>query len=77
MSKKDILPYGAVRVKWEADQDRAEEESYTWSILKPADWLAEVPGGWRYSRNSPGELARMTAAREHARQKKQDFSICG
>ena len=37
MDKKDILPYGAVRVKWEADTEREEAESYTWSILKPAE----------------------------------------
>ena len=50
-------------VQWEADADHEEPASYTWSILKPADWTQEVPGGWRYA---PGELARMAAARNDA-----------
>ena len=66
MDKKDILPYGAVRVQWEADADHEEPSSYTWSILKPADWTQEVTGGWRYA---PGELARMAAARNDARKR--------
>ena len=66
MNKQDILPYGALRVKWEADADHEEAESYTWSILKPVDWAQEVAGGWRYA---PAELARMAVERKRARKK--------
>lgn len=60
-SKKcqSTLPWGAVRIKWPTDDDFDEEESYTWTILKPADFNQEVNLGWRYEKS---ELAKMKAA---------------
>lgn len=46
---KKLLPWGAVRIKWEADSEFDEDESLTWSILKAEDWNKEVCLGWRYS----------------------------
>ena len=46
---RKTLPWGAVRIKWEADSEFDEDESLTWSILKAEDWNKEVCLGWRYS----------------------------
>ena len=34
------LKAGALRVRWPADAERAEPESYTWTVLDPADWTS-------------------------------------
>ena len=52
------LPWGAVRIKWPADDEFDEEEHYTWTILKPDDFNHEVNLGWRYDKT---ELAKMKA----------------
>mmetsp|Transcript_41660 Transcript_41660/g.95456 ORF Transcript_41660/g.95456 Transcript_41660/m.95456 type:complete len:177 (+) Transcript_41660:1498-2028(+) len=52
---KSPLPWGAVRVRWQADDDFEEQESYTWTILKPADWAREVHFGWRYAASEIGK----------------------
>lgn len=46
---KKILPAGAVRIKWAADEDYDEKESYVWSILKPAAFNKDVHLGWRFA----------------------------
>ncbi|KAL1499895.1 hypothetical protein AB1Y20_012578 [Prymnesium parvum] len=46
---RKLLKAGAVRVKWPADKDRDEEESYTWCILTEANWNKEAVLGWRFS----------------------------
>ncbi|KAL1508786.1 hypothetical protein AB1Y20_004881 [Prymnesium parvum] len=46
---RKLLKVGAVRVKWPADKDRDEEESYTWCILTEANWNKEAVLGWRFS----------------------------
>ena len=56
---KKPLPWGAVRIKWEADTEFEEDESLTWSILKGEDWNKEVCLGWRYS---AAELKKLEAA---------------
>lgn len=45
---KDALPAGAVRIRWPADNDFDESETYQWSILNPSDWNQEVHLGWRW-----------------------------
>ena len=45
--------------RWPTDEEFDEEESYTWTILKPADFNKEVNLGWRYEKS---ELAKMKAA---------------
>ena len=44
---KSPLPWGAVRVKWPEDKEREEAETFTWVVLKPADFNREVHLGWR------------------------------
>ena len=46
---KEPLPEGAVRLKWAADAEFEEEESYTWSILHPENWNTEAVLGWRFA----------------------------
>ena len=60
-SKKCASPleWGAVRIKWPADSDYEEAESYSWTVLKPADFRNEVHLGWRYSAD---ELSRLGQA---------------
>ena len=53
---QSTLPWGAVRIKWPADDEFDEEEHYTWTILKPDDFNHEVNLGWRYDKT---ELAKM------------------
>ena len=42
------------------DEEYEEEESYTWTILKPADFNKEVHLGWMYAKS---ELAKLKAAK--------------
>lgn len=53
---KKILPAGALRIKWEADADYDEDESYVWSILSPRTFNRDVHLGWRFAAS---ELKRM------------------
>ena len=46
---KKLLRAGAVRIKWKADADFEEEETYTWSILTESNWNCEAVLGWRYT----------------------------
>ena len=39
---KGALPWGAVRIRWAADAEFEEAETFVWSVLKPADWNQEV-----------------------------------
>lgn len=53
---RKILPAGAVRIKWPADVEYDEEESYVWSVLKPSSFNKDVHLGWRFAKS---ELLRM------------------
>ena len=44
---KKILPRGAVRLKWPADVEFDEDESFVWSFLKPNSFNKDVHLGWR------------------------------
>ncbi|KAL1520316.1 hypothetical protein AB1Y20_021907 [Prymnesium parvum] len=63
---KKLLPAGAVRIKWPADVEYDEAESYVWSVLKPSAFNKDVHLGWRYA---GCELKRMEAA--HCKRKRQ------
>lgn len=45
---KESLPAGAVRIRWPADKDFNEKETFQWSILNPEDWNRDVHLGWRW-----------------------------
>ena len=49
-----------MRIKWPADPDRNEPESFTWSIFQEAMWNKDAHLGWRFT---AGELAKRAAAR--------------
>lgn len=51
-----VLPAGALRIKWPADVDFDEDESYTWSMLNPKCFNKDVHLGWRFAGS---ELRRM------------------
>jgi len=42
-------PAPNVRVRWPADADRDEKESFTWTVLDLVDWTREVHQGWRWA----------------------------
>ena len=45
--KKSRKP-GALRIRWPADAERDDGESFTWTVLDPLDWGREVHQGWRW-----------------------------
>lgn len=46
---KKILPAGAVRIRWPADVEYDEDETFVWSILNPASFNKDVHMGWRFA----------------------------
>jgi hypothetical protein len=50
--------FRAVLVKWPADMEREEPESFAWNIIRPDDWREQKHLGWRYA---PCELAKLRA----------------
>eukprot|EP00965_Chrysotila_dentata_P253548 6211298-Pleurochrysis_carterae.AAC.1 len=54
---RTLLPAGALKFKWPADEEREEPESFTWSILHPQKWNRDVQNAWRWA---PSELQRTT-----------------
>ena len=52
---KNLLPAGAVRIKWPEDQDYGEKESFGWIVLHPNKWNRDVQNAWRWD---PSELAK-------------------
>ena len=65
---KRILNAGAVCIKWPADEDFEEAESYTWSILTKDNWNKEAVLGWRYTKAQLAKLGDMRApARKRAK----------
>lgn len=56
---KKVLPAGALRIKWPADVDFDEDESFVWSILHPRSFNKDVHMGWRFAAS---ELKRMEDA---------------
>ena len=71
----NILPGGAVRIKWPEDVEFDEDESFVWSILKPGNFNKNVHLGWRLDAKElmKREEARVEAeARAPKRQKKRD-----
>ena len=47
---KKFVDAGAVCIKWPADIEFNEEESYIWSILTDNNWNKEAVMGWRYTK---------------------------
>ena len=60
---KKVLPLGAVRIKWPADVEFDEDESFVWSFLKPASFNKDVHLGWRLDAQ---ELMKREAAAQAA-----------
>ena len=60
---KNILHAGAVCIKWPADKDFDEGESYTWSLLTIENWNKEAVLGWRYT---AAQLAKLGETRTPA-----------
>ena len=54
---KKLLDAGAVRLKWPADLEREEQESFTWCILTKDNWNEETVLGWRLSAAELGKRA--------------------
>ena len=48
-----------MRIKWPADPDREEKESFAWYILQDANWGKDGHMGWRFT---AGELEKRAAA---------------
>ena len=55
-----LLEAGAVRIRWPADADYEELETFSWHILKKNLWREQKRLGWRYSM---GELKRQAELR--------------
>ena len=60
---KNILPLGAVRIKWPADVEFDEDESFVWSLLKPDNFNENRHLGWRLDAS---ELLKREAAAQAA-----------
>lgn len=61
---RKVLPAGALRIKWPADVEFDEDESFVWSILHPKAFNKDVHLGWRFA---ACELKRMEETeRAHA-----------
>jgi hypothetical protein len=58
---KKLLKAGAVRVRWPADEERGEAESFSWHVLQDADWRKDAHMGWRYG---PAHLEKLEAVAE-------------
>lgn len=56
---KKILPAGALRIKWPADVDFEEDESFGWLVLKPSSFNKDIHLGWRFA---ACEIERLEAA---------------
>jgi hypothetical protein len=65
---KTLAKAGAVRIKWPADAEREESETYTWSILQDANWCQDSHLGWRFTKE---ELEKRAAAAGHARKRQK------
>lgn len=65
---KKVLPAGALRIKWPADVEYDEEESYTWTMLNPKAFNRDVHLGWRFAAS---ELKRMEEAEKDKKKNKQ------
>ncbi|KAL3901372.1 MAG: hypothetical protein SGPRY_012287, partial [Prymnesium sp.] len=57
---KNVLPWGAIRIKFPEVVVFEEGEHFIWSVLKPCDWRKDVHLGWRFGVN---ELKKLGAAR--------------
>ena len=61
---KKLAQAGAVRIRWPADEERHEPETFSWHILQDALWGSrntDVHMGWRFS---PAELKKRAEAAE-------------
>ena len=65
---KEPLPEGAVRIKWPADADRDEKESYTWTVLHPANWRKEANFGWRFAASELAKRKKPASPEKRPRQ---------
>jgi|EP00966_Prymnesium_polylepis_P020425 hypothetical protein len=65
---KNILPLGAVRIKWPADVEFDEDEHFVWSLLKPDNFNRDVHLGWRLDAS---ELLKREAAQQEAQAAKR------
>ena len=65
---RKVLPLGAVRIKWPADVEFDEDESFVWSFLKPASFNKDVHLGWRLDAS---ELLKREAAAQVAQAAKR------
>lgn len=66
---RKILPAGAVRIKWPADAEFDEEETFSWCILKPTNFNKDVHLGWRL--DAPELLRREAIAAEKASKRRK------
>lgn len=67
---KKILPAGAVRIKWPADVDFDEEETFVWSILHPNSFNKDVHLGWRFAASELKLMERATKQRNKKQRSK-------
>ena len=66
---KKLANAGAIRIRWPADDDRNEKETFSWHIMQDADWNADRHMGWRFTMS---ELARRREAAEAAQQAQKE-----
>ena len=62
---RKLLHAGAVRIKWPADSDYQEKESYSWHVLEEHRWRAQKRLGWRFS---VSELKKQAGLRQAGKQ---------
>eukprot|EP00965_Chrysotila_dentata_P066503 2201731-Pleurochrysis_carterae.AAC.1 len=46
---RNLLPAGALQIKWPEDTEREEPESFAWMSLHPNKWNRDVQYAWRWA----------------------------
>ena len=67
---KKLAEAGAVRIKWPADKERNEPESFTWHIFQKALWNEDAHLGWRFSESELRKRAEAAEAAAPARKRR-------
>ena len=61
-----------MRIKWPADQDRDEPESYAWAVLHPDNWRKETNLGWRVAASELAKRREAAQSKPESLQKRRE-----
>lgn len=61
-----VLPAGALRIKWPADVEFDEDESFVWCMLNPRSFNKDVHLGWRFAASELKKMEQQAMQAGHA-----------